>query len=137
MATMSDFTQRFSDISEMDQKLSHYNTTKSPGIAVMAIQEGQIVFQKGYGLQNIAQNEPITPTSNFRLGSVSKQFTAMAIALLEEQGTIRPDDKVVQYIPELPKYTTNITIRHLIHHLAGLPSYLDICRLNEDCGIHT
>jgi CubicO group peptidase (beta-lactamase class C family) len=68
----------------------------------------------------------ITPSSAFYVGSLSKQFTAMVVALLAQQGTLRLDDDIRKYLPELPSYDKTITIRHLVHHTSGLPEYLPL-----------
>lgn len=137
MTSMSDFSQRFSVVSEIDKKLSLYNSGNTPGVATMVIVEGKVVFQKGYGQSNLHKKTPITTSSNFRLSSVSKQFTAMAIALLEDQEKINENDAITEYLPNLPKYADKITIRHLIHHISGFPDYLSLCRLDEKSDILT
>ena len=97
--------------------------TGGPGCAVGVYRGGRIVYAKGYGLANIEYNVPVTPQTPFIMGSVSKQFTAAAIALLVEEGRIRLDDDVRKYVPELPDYGTKITIDHLVHHTSGLRDF--------------
>src|SRR5437763_251505 len=82
----------------------------APGGAAGVSQNGRIAFEKGYGAANIEYDVPITPTSPFIMGSVSKQFTAAAIALLVEDGRLRLDDEVHKYVPELRDYAKPITI---------------------------
>lgn len=94
-----------------------------PGCAVGVYRDNRIVYAKGYGLANIEYNVPVTPQTPFIMGSVSKQFTAAAIALLVEDGRIRLDDDVRKYVPELPDYGTKITIDHLVHHTSGLRDF--------------
>src|SRR5262249_16859065 len=91
---------------------------------------------KGYGLANIEENVPITPQTVFDIGSISKQFTAASILLLEKQGKLRLDDDVRKYIPELPDYLQGrqkITILHLLNHTSGLRDYGSLFLL---AGIH-
>ncbi len=105
----------------------------SPGCAVGVIENGQFVFQKGYGLANLAHDIPITATTKFRLASTSKQFTAAAIAILVRQGRVSLDDDIRKYLPELPDYGEKVTVANLVHHTSGLPDeYKDLgFRLEE------
>lgn len=110
-----------SDVSaEIDEIFEQYNTSDGPGCAVAVIQNGEVVFQKGYGMANLEYGISITPSTVFDLASVSKQFTGLAIATLVEEGRIALDDDVRKYIPEVPDFGKKITIRHLVHHTSGL-----------------
>jgi len=103
----------------IDSLFSKYNANTS-GVAVGIVQDGKIIFEKGYGSANLEYNIPITPKTVFNVGSVSKQFTTFSIFLLEKQGKISLDDDIRKYIPELPVYEKTITIRHLCSHTSGL-----------------
>lgn len=96
-----------------------------PGAAVMVIKDGTAVLSKGYGLANLDSKIPCTPGSNFRLASVTKQFTAMSILILSERGKLSFDDKMMKFLPEFPDYGKDITIRQLLTHTSGLPDYED------------
>ena len=100
-----------------------------PGCALGVVQNGQMVFAKGYGLANLDWGIPISPSTSFDIGSVSKQFTATAIALLEIDGVLSIDDDVRKWIPELPEYERTITIRHLLNHTSGIRDYLTLMDL--------
>jgi len=78
----------------------------SPGCALGVYRDGKIVYAKGYGLANLEEDVPITPQSVFDIASLSKQFTAASIVLLERQGKLRLDDDVRKYLPELPDYSS-------------------------------
>jgi CubicO group peptidase (beta-lactamase class C family) len=85
---------------------------------------------RGYGLAHPGvASVPITPTSVFHVASVSKQFTATAIALLAREGQLTLDDDVRRYVPELPTYSAPITLRHLILHTSGLRDQWDLLYL--------
>ena len=99
------------------------NTT--PGCAVGVIQGGKWVLRKSYGMANLEHNIPITNKSIFRTGSLSKQFTAAAIALLAEEGKIDLDADIHTYLPNLTEYGHKVTIRQMIHHVSGIPDYED------------
>ncbi len=104
----------------VDAVFAEWDRPGSPGCALGIFQDGNIVYERGYGLADLEHDEPITPDSVFYAGSVSKQFTAMAAALAVQQGRLGPDDDVRKYVPELPDYGRPITLRHLIHHTSGL-----------------
>ncbi len=97
----------------------------SPGAAVMVIRDGEILHAAGYGYADLEHRVPITPQTAFRLASVSKQFTAMAVMILAERGQLAYDDPVVKYLPELARFGDQITLRHLLTHTGGLPDYYD------------
>lgn len=90
----------------------------------LIIENGEIVFQGSFGIGNFDPVDSLELNSVFRLGSVSKQFTAMGIMLLKEAGKLSYDQDIREFIPELPY--TGITIRHLLHHTSGLPDYARI-----------
>ncbi|MBT5541871.1 MAG: beta-lactamase family protein [Gammaproteobacteria bacterium] len=96
-----------------------------PGCAVGVIKDGEYIHNKGYGMANLEHDIAITSDTIFRIGSVSKQFTAMLIALLEERGKLSFDDEMKQYIPDLYNYKKKVTINHMIHHFSGLGDYED------------
>jgi CubicO group peptidase (beta-lactamase class C family) len=94
---------------------------------------GKIVFEKSVGFANIDDESPFTQRSSFRLASVSKQFTAMGIMLLKEQGKLEFDDDITKHLPTLPY--KGITIRHLLHHTGGLPDYMDLFSKHWDIDV--
>ena len=89
----------------------------TPGCAVGVIHQGEYVLKKGYGLANLEHDIPITPQTVFRTGSVSKQFTAMVLAILAERGEIDLDADVHTYLPDLTDYGHRVTIGQIILHL--------------------
>lgn len=92
---------------------------------VLIADKGKIIFEKSYGLANEETKQKLNKKTIFELASVSKQFTAMGIVLLEKQGKLTYDDMISKYIPELDFYG-NITIRNLLHHTGGLPDYMEL-----------
>lgn len=108
---------------EIDKIFAAWNTKDSPGCAVGVFQDGKIVYERGYGMADLEHDIPITPASVFYVGSVSKQFTAMAAALAIQQGHLSADDPIRKYLPELPAYADAIRIRDLVHHTSGLRDY--------------
>jgi len=109
---------------QVDQLFSVFTEGIQPGAAVMVIRKGVVVHSKGYGYANLEKKTPITSASAFRLASVSKQFTAMAIAILADNKKLDYSDPVSRYVPVLAPYK-DVTIRHLLTHTSGLPDYYD------------
>lgn len=103
----------------IDSIFSSY-TLQTPGAAVAVVKDGKVVFQKGYGLANLTFSIPITPQTVFDIASVSKQFTAFTLYLLEREGKLSLDDHVKKYIPEMPAYANSVKLKHLIAHTSGL-----------------
>jgi CubicO group peptidase (beta-lactamase class C family) len=117
--------QQLSDsmATRVDAVFARFARPDSPGCALGIFQNGVITYSKGYGSANLEYGVPITPATPFISGSVAKQFTAAAIALLVEQGRISLDDDVRKYIPELPDYGAKITVDQLVHHTSGLRDF--------------
>jgi CubicO group peptidase (beta-lactamase class C family) len=115
----------------VDQMLSRYNgATPSPGCAAAVIQGGAISFKNGYGYADLERGVKITPSSVFYLASLSKQFTAMSIILLEQQGKLSLDDDVRHWIPEMSdSLGATITLRHMLWHTSGLRDYFTLLAL--------
>jgi len=109
--------------SRVDGVFARFARPDSPGCALGVFQNGTITYSKGYGTANLEYGVPITASTPFISGSVAKQFTAAAIALLVEQGRLSLDDDVRKYIPELPDYGARITVDHLVHHTSGLRDF--------------
>jgi len=104
----------------------------SPGYAVAIIHDGKFALAKGYGLANLDDDILITPETSFHLASVSKQFTAAAVALLILDHKIALTDPVAKYIPEVAKYGSGLRIEHLVYMTSGLHEYTDVPRKNGD-----
>jgi CubicO group peptidase (beta-lactamase class C family) len=92
---------------------------------VLVAEKGKILYSHSFGFANEKTKEKLTVNSIFETGSVSKQFTAMAIMILKEKGKLNLDDEIKKYIPELSNYK-NITIRNLLNHTGGFPDYMEI-----------
>lgn len=95
----------------------------APGAAVLVRQSGRTVFQRGYGVSDLHTRRQIGPKTNFRLASVTKQFTATAILLLVHEGKLHFDQRLSDVFPDFPPYGRSITIRQLLTHTSGLPDY--------------
>jgi CubicO group peptidase (beta-lactamase class C family) len=93
-----------------------------PGLALLIAQNGKVLFEKGYGLADVEHHRPITPQTKFRIGSITKQFTAAAILKLQEEGKLSVNDKLSKYLPDFPR-GEEVTLRHLLTHTSGIHSY--------------
>ena len=120
--------------SQIDAVFADYDMPGSVGCALGVAQDGEFVYKNGYGYANLDWDIPIPPTTVFYVGSVAKQFTAAAIALLADEGEVDLDADIRTYLPEMPVRNPAITVRHLVHHTSGLPG---IWRVMEQNGHST
>jgi CubicO group peptidase (beta-lactamase class C family) len=109
----------------VDALLQAYDGTV-PGAAVLFLRDGKPVVRRGFGLADLEQGAPVTPATNFRLASVTKQFTAAAILLLAEEGRLVLDGPAREWLPSLPPAAHAVTIRQLLAHTSGLVDYEDL-----------
>lgn len=113
-------------VARIDQLLAETYAAGEPGAAVLVEKDGEILLRKGYGLANLELEVPIRPEMVFRVGSVTKQFTAIAILELVEQGKLALDDDITKYLPGFPTHGQKVTIEHLLTHTSGIKSYTDL-----------
>jgi CubicO group peptidase (beta-lactamase class C family) len=108
---------------ELDGRYSGLAADGEPGFAVLVKQNGKVLFEESYGVRDLRNKQAIDSTTNFRLASCTKQFTAMAIMLLVHDGKLRYDETLTEIFPEFPVYGKAITLRNLLNHTSGLPDY--------------
>ena len=108
---------------KFDQLLSEQFKTGETGAAALVSRKGQIIYKKAFGMANMELNIPMQPDNVFRIGSISKQFTAVAILQLMEQGKLNLQDDITKFIPDYPTHGHKITIEHLLTHTSGIQSY--------------
>lgn len=113
-------------VATADARLARYTGNDVPGAALLVLQDGEPVLRRTVGLGDVAAGTPVTPATNFRLASVSKQFTAAAVLLLAQDGRLRLDDPVRRWLPALPASADGVTLHHLLSHTSGLPDYEDL-----------
>jgi len=114
------------DLQFVDSLFSAYSGSTVPGASVVVIADGRVVVRRAYGMADLERRVPATPETDYRLASVSKQFTAMAVMLLATGGKLRYDQPVRDFLPELPVAAQPVTIRHLLNHTSGLVDYEDL-----------
>ena len=120
---------------KIDQLFSAWDREDCPGASVAVVKDGRIIFRRGYGSANLEYRQPLQPSSVFQVASVSKQFTAFAIATLVTEGQISLQDPVNKHIPGFPDFGAPVTIAHLVHHTSGLRdlfSFLALAGWNGD-----
>ncbi len=117
--------------SQIDEIFADYLSGDRPGCSVGVYQQGEMVFSRGYGLANMEYGIPIEPQTAFRIASMSKQFAAMAIALLAEEGKLSLDDDIRTFFPDMHDFGEPITVSQLIYHTSGLRDYLDLAWIKE------
>jgi D-alanyl-D-alanine carboxypeptidase len=119
-----------------DQALAAAYPADQPGAAAIVVQDGKVVLRKGYGMANLELARAMEPEMVFELGSITKQFTAASILLLQERGKLRVEDDITKYLADYPTHGQTITIENLLTHTSGIPSYTGLPewfpRMRED-----
>lgn len=105
---------------KIDKLFKAWDKPNTPGATLAIVKDGQVLYRKGYGMANLEYAIPNTPSTVFHIASISKQFTAFAILLLERDGRVSMDDDIRKYIPEVPDFGAKITLQHLVTHTSGL-----------------
>jgi CubicO group peptidase (beta-lactamase class C family) len=117
---------------KIDALMRQYVENRQFNGTVLVAESGKVIYKKGYGLANMEWNIPNTPDTKFRLGSVTKQFTAFLIMQLVDQGKLKVNEKVTTYLPDYPKATGDkITVHHLLTHTSGIPNYTSFPKFFE------
>lgn len=117
-------TPQIETIKNLDKIFAEWtNAPQQPGVAAGLLKDGKVVYLKGFGTADLQRQSPITIDTKFQIGTMSRQFTAFAILLLEEQGKLSLSDDVRKYIPKLPDYGQTVTIKHLLSQSSGLADF--------------
>lgn len=114
---------------DVDRVFARFSTAASPGCALAVLEGDELRYARGYGVANLETGSPVTAGTVFDIGSLAKQFTAMAVLLLAADGRLGLDDDVRRFLPELPDYGTTITVRDLLQHTSGLRNYTELFAL--------
>jgi CubicO group peptidase (beta-lactamase class C family) len=104
---------------------SEMKSQKIPGLSLAVVKDGKPVLVKGYGLANVEHQVPVKPETIFQSGSVGKQFTAMAVMMLVEEGKVGLDDPITKYFDGAPESWQKIKVRNLLSHTSGIPNYTE------------
>src|SRR5579863_10487037 len=111
------------DVARMDQVVQSYVSAKQFMGSVLVARGDDVLFSKSYGSANLEWNIPNAPSTKFRIGSMTKQFTAASVLLLEERGKLKVEDPVRKYMPDAPAAWDKITIYNVLTHTSGIPNF--------------
>lgn len=130
------YTERFAPSHAIDTMFAEYGKQGVPGASLTIIREGRVLYRKAYGLADVATRVPATTETNYRLASVTKQFTATAILELIERGRFSLDTHLSEILPGTPSYAKDIRIRHLLNHTSGFVDYEDLIPDSQTVQVH-
>jgi CubicO group peptidase (beta-lactamase class C family) len=116
---------------QLDALIKSKVNPKEPGLAVMVIKDGSVLFNKAYGVADLSTGLPMRADTPFYIASIAKQFTAAAIIMLAEKGRLSYDDQLVKYFPELKGFASTINLRQMLTHTSGLIDHLDVIKDNN------
>lgn len=108
---------------QYDALLKDTYTKDTPGISALVYKNGKVLYRKAFGMANLEYDIPMKPENVFEIGSITKQFTAVSILMLMEQGKLALEDEITKYIPDYPTKGKKITVHHLLNHTSGIKSY--------------
>src|SRR4030065_800932 len=111
---------------KIDAVISEVYKPDQPGAAIIVQKDGKTVFRRGYGRADVELGCPIAPDMVFRLGSITKQFTAVSILMLAQEGKLGLQDEITKFLPDYPTQGRKITVEHLLTHTSGIQSYTDM-----------
>ena len=120
---------------QIDALMARYEG-KAPGASILVVRDGKTVVSRSYGFADLENNLKAAPSTNYRLASVTKQFTAAAILLLAQDRKLSIDDKVKRWLPSLPDALDSVTITHLLSHTSGIIDYEDVIPPGTTAQVH-
>ena len=123
------------DVSKIDEILSKKYIDGEPGATALVYRKGDIILRKGFGFANMELKTPMKPENVFEIGSITKQFTAISILLLEERGKLNITDEITKFIPDYPTNGKSISIHHLLNHTSGIKSYTSMPSFMEKARV--
>lgn len=131
--TFFSFTIAFSQTwkIEVDSILRSEYNQNGPGVSFLIAKDGKSIYEAAFGMADLELSIPMTKSNVFEIGSITKQFTAISILMLEEQGKLKVEDEITKYIPDYPTKGKKITIHHLLNHTSGIKSYTNMTNFME------
>ncbi|MBV8435752.1 MAG: beta-lactamase family protein, partial [Candidatus Eremiobacteraeota bacterium] len=123
-----------SSMSSWIDRLGKYEiqSGRAPGLAIGVIEDGRIVYARGFGTANVGARVDVDPDTQFYVAGVSMQFTAAAVLMLEQDGKVKLDDKIVKYVPELTQVAPDVTVAELLTQTSGLPDIASVPGFSTD-----
>lgn len=120
---------------QVDAILSEQYEHQGPGATALIYKDGEVIYRKGFGYANLELGVKMQPEHVFEIGSITKQFTAIAILMLEEQGKLKVEDEITKFIPDYPTHGKTITIHHLLNHTSGIKSYTNMKSFQKNARV--
>ena len=120
---------------QVDAILNEQYEHNGPGATALIYKNGDVIYRKGFGYANLELDVKMNPNHVFEIGSITKQFTAIAILMLEEQGKLKVDDDITKFIPDYPTHGNTITVHHLLNHTSGIKSYTAMKSFREKARV--
>jgi CubicO group peptidase (beta-lactamase class C family) len=124
LLTLSSIAQSLEQ--QFDTYIGDQYTSDAPGVSILVAKDGKAIYSKGSGIANLESDIKAAPKHVFEIGSITKQFTAVAILMLEEQGKLSVEDEITKFIPDYPTQDKTITVHHLLNHTSGIKSYTNM-----------
>uniref|UniRef100_UPI001F4C637D serine hydrolase domain-containing protein n=1 Tax=Psychroserpens damuponensis TaxID=943936 RepID=UPI001F4C637D len=124
LLTANTFAQTLNQ--QIDSYIGEQYTSDAPGVSILVAKDGKTIYQKGFGAANLELDISVAPKHVFEIGSITKQFTAVAILMLEEQGKLSVNDEITKFIPDYPTQGKTITVHQLLNHTSGIKSYTNM-----------
>ncbi|MBL7113281.1 MAG: beta-lactamase family protein [Bacteroidales bacterium] len=126
---------RYRMVRDIDNTMSQYYKPNEPGAVALVCIDNEVVYRKAFGMADLQLDCHLEPEMLFKIGSMTKQFTAVAIMLLVEDGNLKLDDSIYDYLPEFPQKSYPITIEHLLTHTSGIKDFIDYKNIRNDCNV--
>jgi len=116
---------------KMDQLIASKFKPENPGAVFLAVKKGKVVYRKAFGMANLEMGIQMQPEFVFEIGSMTKQFTAVAVLMLAEQGKLKLDDEITKFIPDYPTNGNKITLHHLLTHTSGIKDFTSMKAIKD------
>ncbi|GIQ57481.1 serine hydrolase [Flavobacterium collinsii] len=116
---------------KMDQLIASKFKPENPGAVFLAVKKGKVMYRKAFGMANLEMGIQMQPEFVFEIGSMTKQFTAVAVLMLAEQGKLKLDDEITKFIPDYPTNGNKITLHHLLTHTSGIKDFTSMKAIKD------
>jgi CubicO group peptidase (beta-lactamase class C family) len=126
LSSCAPYAMKNSVADTIDTLFADYDKPNSPGASVSIVKDGKVLLSKAYGLADVEHDVPAATSTNFRLASVTKQFTATTVMMMIDRGKLSLDTYLAEVLPGTPKYAHHVRIRHLLNHTSGFVDYEDL-----------
>ena len=123
LALLASCSRKDPVLTAIDDLFAPFSGDSVPGASVVVVQDGHVALTRAYGMADLESGVPAATATNYRLASLTKQFTAIAVLLLVRDGKLALDTPLTDVLPEFPDYDRTITLRHLLTHTSGVPDY--------------